>query len=96
MCAYIDYEGQGTFRRIPPPTAELIERTRKVERELPGELVPEGAWATFFAVACGTMNMGHFQRMFQARRIALSYMALQNVRYGRIHGSAGNFRCVGD
>jgi len=96
MCADFDFEGQGTFRRIPPPTEQLIDRSREVESKLPGTPVPDDAWRVFFSVSCGVMDMGHFTRMFEARRIALSYMAVQRARFARRHGSATGFRCVAD
>ncbi|MBN3267996.1 hypothetical protein CUR95_12105 [Bordetella bronchiseptica] len=96
MCAEVDYEDRGTYRKVPPPSEALIERTRQVEAGMPGERVPEQAWGTFFAVSCGVMDMGSFQRMFEARRIALSYLAMQRARYARRLGGGTGLRCIGD
>ena len=96
MCAEVDYEDKGTFRRIPPPSSVLVEQTRSVEAGMAGDRVPEEAWRVFFAVSCGAMDMRSFQRMFEARRIALSYLALQRSRYGRRHASGTGLRCIGD
>ncbi|MEI2416998.1 hypothetical protein V8Z80_12535 [Orrella sp. JC864] len=96
MCADVDYEDRTVYRKVPPPSEALIERTRLVEAGMPGERVPQQAWDTFFAVSCGAMDMRSFQRMFEARRIALSFLALQRARYARRHDGGTGLRCIGD
>ncbi|MGE4336147.1 MAG: hypothetical protein AB7E55_09255 [Pigmentiphaga sp.] len=96
MCAEVDYADRGTFRRVPPPSAVLVDKAREVEASLPGDQVSEEAWKVFFTVACGAMDMASFQRMFEARRIALSYLAVQRARYARRHESGIGLRCIGD
>lgn len=42
---------------------ELIARTREIEAAMPGERVPEAAWAIFFSHGGGSLAFEHHRRM---------------------------------
>lgn len=96
MCAEVDYEDKGVFRRQPAPSTALMARTRLVEAGMAGERVAETAWEAFFEPRCGAIDMRSFQRMFEARRIALCYLALQRASHARDPGPDTGLRCIGD
>ncbi|GGE31294.1 hypothetical protein GCM10007276_05590 [Agaricicola taiwanensis] len=93
MCGFYAYEDGNKYRPLIPPSPALAARTRLVEAGMTGDPVPEAAWDTFFKPTCGAIPMDHFQRMFQARRLAVAYLAVQApVRRPQRHASS--FRCA--
>ena len=95
MCGFFNFEGGNIYREITPPSAALIERTRKIEASLVGEPVPENAWGVFFAPVCGAIEWKHFERMFQCRKLALNYLAVQ-APFRRSQQQASSFSCIVD
>ena len=89
------YEDGLIYRPVAPPSSELVERARLIEREMHGERVPEAAWRTFFDTRCGTIEWTHYERMFQARSAAAAYLAVQSASRRRVR-PVSSFRCVAD
>ena len=88
-------EDGNLYRAFVPPSPELVARTRAAEAAMAGERVPEAAWEAFFGAACGAIDWVHFERMFHARKAAVTYLA--------IHASGRRrprprpvYRCVAD
>jgi hypothetical protein len=58
----------------------LVARARKLEAAMPGERVPEAAWAIVFDYAGGAIEWRHYQRIHQsyedARRSAAAAAAI--------------------
>jgi len=96
MCADFDYEDRRYYRQAAPPSQALIEQTRRVEAGMRGAPVPEAAWAAFFDTGCGVIDMPAFARMFEARKIAVAYLAVQQSRHARPRASSIGLRCVAD
>lgn len=78
MCGFHNFPDGNFFRRVPPPSASLIEETRKAERAMPGTPVPDEAWETFFSPVCGAINLRDFERMFRSRQVALSFLVMRS------------------
>lgn len=96
MCGSSFREEDGMFyRAFVPPSAELVARTRMVEASMPGERVPEESWRAFFSPACGAIAWAHFERMFAARKSAVTYLAIQTSARRRAR-PLSVFRCVAD
>ena len=51
------------FRPREAISPEVIEAARAFERSMPGEPVPDHAWAVFFSQASGSITWPHYQRM---------------------------------
>jgi hypothetical protein len=93
MCGFHDFSDGNFYKKKVPPSAALIERTRAIEASMTGTAVPEEAWQVFFTPVCGGIAWSHFERMFQSRRLALAYLALQPRRQQR---PVSSFRCSDD
>jgi hypothetical protein len=48
------------------PSPALIARARAIEAKMPGERVPESAWAVFFHHSGGALSWVHHHRMLLA------------------------------
>ena len=95
MCGLYRIEDSLIYRGFVPASCELVERTRALEREMAGPPVPEAAWDVFFSAACGAIEWAHFERMFQARSAAATYLAVQASTRRRTR-PASAFRCIAD
>lgn len=78
MCGFHDFPDGNFFRRVRPPSAALIARTKMVEKSMAGDPVPEDAWETFFTPVCGAVDLRHFERMFKCRQAALAFLVMQS------------------
>ena len=45
---------------------DTVHRARDIEATMPGERVPDGAWAVFFGFAGGSIEYRYYQRIHQA------------------------------
>ncbi len=95
MCGTYRPEDGNAYRAYVPPSTDLVRRTRAVEAVMQGERVPEDAWATFFSAACGAIEWAHFERMFQARNAAATYLAIEASAPRRARAQSA-FRCIAD
>lgn len=94
MCGYFG-DQENRYRPFVPASEVVVERTRLVESTMGGERVPETAWEAFFSPVCATMDLAQFQRMFQARKAAVTFLAIQATSRRRQRTTAV-FRCVAD
>jgi hypothetical protein len=85
----------GTYRPYVAPADDVVRRTREVEAAMPGERVPEAAWALYFSPLCEPIPPQQFRRMFMARRAAVTYLAVQSSTRLRT-ASPTTFRCIPD
>jgi len=95
MCGYYSDEHRLRYRPFVPNSAELVERTRLIEASMAGERVPESAWAAFFSPACGAIELAHFERMFAARKAAVTYLAMRSGA-SLPQRAVSSFICVAD
>jgi hypothetical protein len=95
MCGTYRPEDGNVYRAYVPPSNDLVGRTRAIEASMAGERVPEDAWATFFSAACGAIEWVHFERMFQARNAAATYLSIETSSPRRAR-AASAFRCIAD
>lgn len=94
MCGYFG-DQENRYRPFVPTSETVVERTRLVETTMAGERVPEAAWKVFFSPACSAINFDHFERMFMARKAAVTYLAIQASSRRRQRPSS-SFRCIAD
>lgn len=78
MCGFHDFPDGNFFRRVGPPSAALVARTRMVEKSMAGDPVPEDVWEIFFTPVCGAIDLRHFERMFKCRQVALAFLVMQS------------------
>jgi len=77
MCGYFNDIDGNRYRAYAGPSPTLREETLRVARGMPGEPVPASAWDTFFSPACGAIDGRWFARMFEARQVAVAFLATQ-------------------
>ena len=94
MCGFFG-DQENRYRPFVPASQIVIERTRLVESTMAGERVPETAWQAFFSSACSAIRFADFERMFLARRAAVTYLAIQSTSRRR-QRSSSPFRCIAD
>ena len=78
MCGFFG-DQENRYRPFVPASETVIERTRLVESTMAGERVPETAWQAFFSSACSAIRFADFERMFLARRAAVTYLAAREA-----------------
>ena len=61
MCDACDSDEPFRPREAIPPG--VIDAARAIEMAMPGEPVPDKAWAVFFSQASGSITWPHYQRM---------------------------------
>lgn len=96
MCGTYRPEDGNFYRAQLPPSEELVERTRAVEASMEGARVPEAAWRAFFGAGCGAIEWSLFERMFQARKAAATYLAIESTARRRARPASTAFRCIAD
>lgn len=94
MCGFFG-DQENRYRPFVPASGTVMERTRLVEARMEGERVPEAAWQAFFSPACSAIKFTHFERMFLARKAAVTYLAIQSSSRRRQRPTSP-FRCVAD
>ena len=63
MCSSCEEDEPAPY--VPIDRAVAL-RAREIEASMPGERVPDGAWAIYFGHAGGAVAWRHFQRMRQS------------------------------
>jgi hypothetical protein len=63
MCDACDNAEIGPFEAVD---RALVERARTIEAKMPGERVPEGAWAIVLEFSGGAIEWRHYQRIQQS------------------------------
>jgi hypothetical protein len=93
MCGFHNYDDGNFYRQMKRASPALVARTQQIEAAMAGERVPPDAWETFFEPICGAIAWNHFERMFNARKLALAFLAVKPSprRFG---AGALSFRCV--
>ena len=94
MCGFFG-DQENRYRPFVPASEAVIDRTRLVEASMPGDRVPDAAWEAFFSAACRAIDLGQFQRMFLARKAAVTYLAIQ-ISSARRQRATSPFRCIAD
>lgn len=94
MCGFFG-DQENRYRPFVPASELVMERTRLVESSMGGERVPEMAWEAFFSPVCRAINFAQFERMFLARKAAVTFLAIQSGSRKRQRTTSA-FRCVAD
>ena len=94
MCGYFG-DQENRYRPFVPASEVVVERTRLVESSMKGERVPEAAWQAFFSPACAAIDFAQFERMFHARKAAVTYLSIQ-ASSRRRQRPTSTFRCIAD
>jgi hypothetical protein len=79
------------FRPREAISPEIIEAARAIERAMPGEPVPETAWAVFFNQASGSITWPHYQRMRTS--FAAAFAAPPAARLARLKRRTRTINC---
>ena len=94
MCGFFG-DQENRYRPFVPASEVVVERTRFVEARMDGERVPEAAWDAFYSPACMAIDFAQFQRMFVARKAAVTFLAIQ-LSSRRAQRTTSTFRCIAD
>jgi hypothetical protein len=83
-------------------TPAIMRRMREIEASIPGEAVPEAAWAVFLGTASGALSWGQYERMAACRTEALAARGptipgsnIKEALFGRAGGKANGSRTQG-
>jgi hypothetical protein len=77
MCAACDGDEEDMGPRAPA-SAEVVAAVKEIESKMPGERVPEHAWAIFFNFAGGAIEWRHYQRIRSSYDAALDAAAARD------------------
>ena len=78
MCAdCFDEDGEVDQLQV---TQELIHHARRIEEDLPGELLSEEAWEIFLGSRSGSLVWADHERMARCREAAQTLMSMHGTR----------------